>query len=407
MKFDALGFRLWLLVLLVGGLNCSFGGERIVRRLECPTPKPTPTPVLTDAERKEWQDYTAALMDRLQEHLEEWGVVTVSDPLVVPAAAGAGDNFDLGTDFLTAGKYIDVESGLISASAGQVSEQAVQYQFSGNEQLGVGGTGNPAKGAAGTNGAATGNGQSTGNLQDTGAGLPKTNSKDLAQQMFAAPGSLIAKTTGISERSAVSNGIGDKLTERALRLQANPSSLKDGLKRYFLVFQVTCNPGWRTLKGYMADLQVQFEYGVENRDGWTLSLSVNRSQPHIIAALPLMDAQNIETRNSERQLAAVSAALSAAGPNALGSASGKALLDYIKSYQSDAASRLAMPVVNSYTSGTTFGLRFSPSFLALGDPAKKHSGSQNRLIPTAFPVVLLMSIIRTMLGREGISTRIW
>jgi hypothetical protein len=372
-----------LLILLV--VNSAPAGESTAVRPH-PTNASTPTPTLpSDMDRAKNEDYTAALLDRLQQHLEEWGVITISDPLLLPV----GDDFDLGTSFPTATDYINSESTSINAAATQVTQNIVVGQLSGSEQLS--GSSPKSTTSSANNGATSGSGTGQG---DTGATLPKLNAKDfLAQQAFAAPGTLVPATTSIARRDAVNNGIGDKLTELALRLQANPSKLKDGLKRYFLIFQVTCNPGWRTLKGYMGDLQVQFEYARNDRGVWMLSLSQGgRRQPHIIAALPLMDAQNIELRNSERDLQSLSLALSAAGPNALGSASGKALLDYIKSYQSDASSRQALPVVNSYSSGTIFGFRFSPSFLALGNPAKKHSNSENQLVPTAFPVVLLIAI---------------
>lgn len=344
------------------------------------------------ASQKATENRLANSLEGVRKYLEEWGSVTISEPLLLPVGA----DFDLGAEanFATAAQYIEANRTGLNAAVGQFSQSALVARAGLGLQLPAAQAMGPATGTTTAPAAAT---STTSTPTPPTPELPTEMAKDLlVKPTFEAPNSLVPTLNGITERQAVHSGLGDKIDERAMRLFANPSALKDGAKRYYAVFQVTCNPGWRTTQHYMADIQLQFEYGrySTNKNG-TQSLTPSLSddamvQPVIIAALPLQDAQNIELRNGQRQIADLALALAAAGPTSIGTVSGKGLINYINSFQSDASSRHAMPVVNSYSTGTSMGFRFSPSFMALGDPTKKRSPSENRLIPTSFPVVLLV-----------------
>jgi hypothetical protein len=104
----------------------------------------------------------------------------------------------------------------------------------------------------------------------------------------------------------------------------------------------------------------------------------------------LVDAQNMDLRNSQRELYNLLVSLAASGALGGGNAAGKGVLDFVHSYQKDAASRNAMPVVNSYNTTYGMGFRFSPSFVAIADPARKKSAAANVLIPTTFPVLAVV-----------------
>jgi hypothetical protein len=223
------------------------------------------------------------------------------------------------------------------------------------------------------------------------------------QGVFHKPGELLgAVPNGNAPRSAVTQSATDKITELLLRTLANPATPLSGSKLYLVIFQVTCNPGWRTLQGYMADVNVHWEYARHCIDGTVaLSLSDNApSSPSVIAMLPLVDAQNMDLRNSQRELFSLLASLSASGALGGGNAAGKGVLDYVRSYQKDAASRNAMPVVNSYSTSVGMGFRFSPSFVAIADPARKRSRAANMLIPTSFPVLAVLSIDKEDIRRH-------
>ncbi|MEI9894686.1 MAG: hypothetical protein WDN28_12555 [Chthoniobacter sp.] len=63
--------------------------------------------------------------------------------------------------------------------------------------------------------------------------------------------------------------------------------------------------------------------------------------------------------------------MAASGALSGGNAAGKGVLDYINSYQKDAVSRNAMPVVNSYTTRSGYGLSLRPFLCRHGGPGEK------------------------------------
>jgi hypothetical protein len=66
----------------------------------------------------------------------------------------------------------------------------------------------------------------------------------------------------------------------------------------------------------------------------------------------------------------------------------KDIFNFVRRYSRDLKSVTPIPVVNSYSTGKTFGFRFSPSFQALRDPAQKNSRAANVLLPTTFPALI-------------------
>ena len=333
---------------------------------------------------------TAKALERLRAQLEEWGTVNVSEPLLYRV----NGQFNLGADadFPKTSTYIEKESTNINAAVSQLTQMVLRAAGAATlatNQL-------PATAPAPTAAETTEPTPRTA-PQVTTPDIPESKAKDfLTKPTFEALGGLLTKDTpnAIPIRQAVISGTGDKLTELLIRNLANPSDPADGRKLYLAIFQVTCNPGWRTTKNYMADLHVMMEYG-EINEGKVKSLSLSSDgmpQPTVVATLPLTDAQNMELKNGQRELYSILLSLSASGAIPAGNAAGRGVLDYINSYQKDSASRNAMPVVNSYSTGGTMGFRFAPSFLAMDDPAKRKSKAANKLIPNSFPVLAIISM---------------
>jgi hypothetical protein len=347
----------------------------------------------------------AKAIERMRRHLEEWGTVNVSQPLLYPV----NGQFSLGapSDFPIFKEYYATELTNVTAAAGQLAQSAFVGGVSGNFNASQY-TSPPAQPAsspgAGTGAVANPQFPLAPPVATTPTDVPASQAKVfLDQATFHKPGELLGSApNGNAPHSAVNQSATDKITELLLRTLANPAPPDDGSKLYLAIFQVTCNPGWRTLKGYMADVFLHWEYARHCSDG-KVALSLSNSvpsAPSVVAILPLVDAQNTDLRNSERELHSLLVSLAASGTLNGGNAAGKGVLDYIRSYQKDAASRNAMPVVNSYNIDYGMGFRFSPSFVAIADPARKKSAAANVLIPTSFPVLAVLRMRKLDAGKQ-------
>ncbi len=338
------------------------------------------------------------LADRLRRKIEEWGVVTVSTPVIMPT----NDRFSLGAngDFYAFKDYMTKAEANVQASVSQFTQSAFGNQFVGQASPTVP---FPAPAPAAAPGAKTAaattttttttaaaSGPTPSTYSDAGANLSlPTNSliANFANPQFANAGALIqTKPTGLSERQAQMIAANDMASQAMLREMLDPHAENDDVYINFVMVEISCNPGWRTKESYLADCSAYCEY-------WNpctgQAMSVNeRDQPVVYSVLPLLDAMTIDMANSERQLTSLTAQLSAAFPVHAVDLKAKDLIQFAKSFQRDAASRTALPVVNSYSSGRTFGFRFSPSFRALKDPAVRKSGTANILSPTSFPALV-------------------
>ena len=105
-----------------------------------------------------------------------------------------------------------------------------------------------------------------------------------------------------------------------------------------------------------------------------------------------MDAQTIEMANSQREITQLAFQLAATLPAKGVKVNAKNLFQFVRQYAHDLKSVTPIPVVNSYSTGKTFGFRFSPSFQALRDPAQKKSRAANVLLPTTFPALITVII---------------
>ena len=335
----------------------------------------------------------AKAIEQMRRHLEEWGTVNVSQPLLYPV----NGQFSLGAaaEFPSYKDYYGTELTNVTAAAGQLSQTGTSAS--------VTATYNAPQFTATPQPSASASPESVAPISEfplaapaaaAPSDAPASQTKSyLDQATFHKPGELIGTLpNGNAPRSAVTQAATDKITELLLRQMANPVTPDDGSKLCLAIFQVTCNPGWRTLKGYMADVFLHWEYAqLKTNEKVNLSLSRGApTAPEVVAILPLVDAQNMDLRNSQRELYSLLVSMAASGALGGDNAAGKGVLDFIHSYQKDAASRNAMPVVNSYTTTFGMGFRFSPSFVAMADPARKKSAAANVLIPTSFPVLAIV-----------------
>ncbi|MEZ0255197.1 MAG: hypothetical protein ACAI37_07955 [Chthoniobacter sp.] len=417
--------------LLVGvALPCSAWAGSPPKKKSASTPTPTPTPTLApwdskplekpepkeDAEigrpsprfggrtgsrdllNELYPHYTdrqlfvkaTQLSDRIRRKIEEWGMVTVSTPVIMPM----NERFSLGKDedFPKFKDYLTKAESSVQGSVAQFSQSA----FSNSLGAQFSPTVLPipavpaAGGAAASTTTTTSSSAKPSDFSDAGTGVTapaNTLLDSFASKQFAPAGTLLnIKPTGLSERQALMIAGNDMAAQGMIREMASPHDENDDVFINFAMVEVSCNPGWRTKESYLADCTAYCEY-------WNpcthQAMALNeRDQPLVYSVLPLLDAQTLDLANSERQLTSLAAQLSAAFPVHGVDIKAKDLIQFAKSFQRDAASRTAIPVVNSYSSGRTFGFRFSPSFRALKDPAVRKSGTANVLTPTSFPALV-------------------
>lgn len=199
---------------------------------------------------------------------------------------------------------------------------------------------------------------------------------------------------GVDEQQAVAKAINDKITEILLELVANPDVATNRQRILFGLMQVTCQPGQRTRRGYLADLAVSLSY---SPDGFQ---PLKKNFPSAVAVLPLVVSQNVQLQRSDRQRLELAAALSAAFAAKGLSAAATTLANYVTQQESDVNTRNSVPVITSYTAGPLFGFQIYPSLQAIAEPGKTKSGPGNVLQPITFPAVVAIII-----GKDDVDPR--
>jgi hypothetical protein len=206
------------------------------------------------------------------------------------------------------------------------------------------------------------------------------------------------KTPVISQRQAILIGINDKLQELILRQMANPMEPESSpYKVDFAIVQVSVNPGWRTQQNYVADCSATcyYQQKYDRGDGKSIAGPSDwdkdhHESPKVFAVLPLLDAQTLDLQNSESQVLNLVLKLVSQYPSAATQVNFNQLMQFVRTYTRSATSRTPLTVTNSYSAGDTFGFRIAPSFTAILDPASRRSGSANRMVATAFPVLVTL-----------------
>jgi hypothetical protein len=351
-------------------------------------------------------DLSAAIdaLDRIRTKVEEWGVVTISAPVAVfrPGAFKVPDDIVSATDLYNAARTD------VSASAAIATQRGISNQFSGvASPLGL-----PALPATGRGGSATSTTTSTTTatgptqpvapaippvMDSAGVLRPTLNAEALTLPEAASIAGLPAvkdylgllegwdkpkKSAGLALREAQDNLVREKIYSALI----TPESIPNYEEIIFCIVQVSCNPGWRTKEHYIADCSASLEYyDLCQKKGFP---RFAMREPTVFSVLPLMDAQTVEMANSQREITQLAFQLAASLPAKGVDLKARDLFKFVKQYSRDLRSVTPVPVCNSYSSGGTFGFRFSPSFQALSDPAQKKARAANVLLPTTFPALI-------------------
>jgi len=362
-------------------------------------------------------------LDRIRAKVEEWGVVTISEPVAVlddtafyvPSNIVAPEDlYKQATTEVEASSYQLNQTGFSNEATGNFSP-LISMPGAPNAAPGSGTVVTTKPGATVTQTtnttskspsapAPTADAASIPGIPAPAAGAPAdqsgTNSAQSSQTLALLPdvatqlGSLpqafgivpnaAAPTKGATEalREAEDNTIRQKIYTQ----MSYPKTIPGHAEVIFAIVQVSCNPGWRTKEHYTADCSANVEY-YDLCNKQHLSRGEMRA-PTVFSVLPLVDAQTVEMANSQRQITQLAVQLGASLPAHGVKVNVNDLMKFVRHYAKDMRTVTPIPVVNSYSSGSTFGFRFSPSFQAERDPAAKNSGAANVLLPTTFPALI-------------------
>jgi hypothetical protein len=319
-------------------------------------------------------------IERIRNKVEEWGVVTISAPVAVIDSRA----FLVPPDIRSTTALFDDANADVAATASQFTGTALGNQTGVVVTPAVPGATTVPPGGSTTSTTTT----STTNPSDVsvpslptadGLGLPNT---------FSAPGisTPVVKSVSARLREAEDNTVKQKIYSEMTK----PIGIPGHDQVIFAIVQVSCNPGWRTQQKYIADGSASVEfYDMLSQQHYPRNF---QRAPTVFSVLPLMDAQTIEMANSQKEVTQLAFQLAASLPAKGVNINAKNLFQFVRQYARELKSVTPIPVVNSYSSGKTFGFRFSPSFQALRDPAQKNSRAANVLLPTTFPALVTVII---------------
>jgi hypothetical protein len=249
-------------------------------------------------------------------------------------------------------------------------------------------------------------------------------------------------TLSVSDRTAILTAAGDNATKAIFQLLGDPA-LVDQFKDKRILFgvvTVSVEPGWRTQKDFAADVSASLcceykparpsvieEYIKDPRapkqlrqwirewyksnqspsnehcldlpsqfklDPQYASVPFYGFGPHVAVVSPLTGTQTLDLASSDRRERDVSVSLDIAAQLAalgLGGES-QSFLKYAQSLQQDVATLSPDVVVNSYSSGSTFGFQVGPQLRAVEQAQERASGPAEVLDRQSFPALVIFGL---------------
>jgi hypothetical protein len=347
----------------------------------------------------------------VEKAVSKWGRVSISEIALLPNKG----QFNLDYSIPTKDYVVRARQGVgASSSSSDIQSRTVSLDLQGTLQPpavsavsssshATNATSSPAAPTSGSGGQAPAGSASNQAKSTTASSDGSTTGGAPTQAGGKSPSAPVPNNLTVSERTAMTTGLNDKLAEIVLNQIANPSGDLDDPDNMILfgVFQVTCQPGSETWKNYIAEVDVSLQYardqpldplsgGMELSRKWGNSAY---SAPAILAVLPLMNSQSMDlsaTQSNQTELAMTLAGIFAANPGA--SAQAKLLMDYIEQQNAQMKSLTAVPTVTTFTDGGNFGFQIYPAFQAMEDPASTRASSANVLLPICFPAVVILRV---------------
>ena len=222
----------------------------------------------------------------------------------------------------------------------------------------------------------------------------------------------------------------------------NPTVNSNKESVVFGVMQATCQPGQKTRKGYVGELDVNLRYALKGSPfavfpsaitnittiitnitttgtnitavitNTTTSVTnyvvlgssniVARTSPRVLGVLPLMDTKNLEFRNSNKSQIELALALQAAFAAKGLTAAASLLSDYVKREQANVDTRNQNPVVTTYADNDSFGFQIYPALRAVEQPGKSSSKAGFNLEPVTFPLVVAIMVDKDQVASKSL-----
>ncbi|MEM9108886.1 MAG: hypothetical protein AAGC72_02580 [Planctomycetota bacterium] len=310
--------------------------------------------------------YISTELDSVAKHLEEWGTLSISGPLVTESS----------TPFHFDPKVTDRElfdAGRLEGKSATRQAQAVK--------AGASVSVDPTGGAAAVADAAT----ETASTASDGQGVsPPGRPENTAEETvgpFSPELQLAEDELAMRMSHRIRAAASNKFELGLHQLLSKPGGLTRDQSIYYFVTTVACRPGWRTNEGYAGYVDGRLKYTI---DGDRLA----GSDPLIVAVYPAFETQDLNLRSSYRRLLAIAGEFAAAG----NTAGATAFLEAAERVEQDAETVSSLAQLTSYSSGRNFGLEFRPAFRALANPDQRKAKPGFKLESVSLPIVAIVVV---------------
>ncbi|MFD0893924.1 hypothetical protein KBB96_10915 [Luteolibacter ambystomatis] len=237
------------------------------------------------------------------------------------------------------------------------------------------------------------NGATTVAAQGLPSGIPpQPGAPDLATL------ALVADHLQLSEGDIAKQAASTVVTQKLMNYITSPIDGGSNSIPWFVVTQVSVSPGSRTGSDYIAETTLHPYYAKLDSNGCVAAdWNPNRPHPTILAAFPLVEAQALDLRNSDRFETRFSLALAAKLIAEGKQAQAKFFLEKMTKIQQDIATRTLLPVVVPNSNGREVTYRFDPGLQGLVEPGNARKGSGLVLNATSVPALLVIMTDRKSL----------
>jgi len=277
----------------------------------------------------------------------------------------------------------------------------------------------------------------------------------LAQKKFKDFGELLqGLSPTVSNRTAIITSAGDKAVEAIFRVLGKPNQSQQfkGRAILFGIAMVSVNPGWRTRRGFAADISVQVEMGLQPVRPETRALFLEDTDvpaalrkallrdgdapnvvselrcvtpadhvppewgdqglwkkydgpggkgeripvPLVAAVSPMTETQTLDLAASFRRRDELALRLALALRQAGLAGQAEVFEQFVKDRQRDIKTRNAIATVSSYSVGHMFGYQVGPRLHAIADATSNDSDAGYLLSRQTFPVLLIIGLSRAM-----------
>jgi hypothetical protein len=395
------------------------------------TPVPTNSPPTTAQKLKKLHEIGGKL-NQIERYAEEWGRGSVSDIALIDNRASEGSNGFFALNYnQPMSNYVALAQqntqGFVTESKVVQSSTGVAVQYA--PGISIPSPPVPTNSAPITNTAPiTTNTAPVTNAAPITTSTVATNTTPAQTKTMPAPtnapfAQTVTSTVQSNSPPQLSANVVEKIaatdyeTAQILNYMSDPINLPENKKAYLGVMQVSLLPGWRTKMGYIAEVQVAFQFAMSKsnclkiikdnkivlppaysnlpnfvasdvRTAELLQLPSNRG-PSIISAFPFAEAQILDLNSSYQRQLSFLAQLAGSVPQVPGLAASLSTA-FNKLTPQNIGTRTALPLVVPSSQGSDVTYRFDPELQALINPASPNSAAGQVLEPSSFPALVVI-----------------